>query len=148
MGTNYYLEWGQCEHCGLGGHRLHIGKGSSGFHGYLPGDPSLPEWQQGRGILNLPAWGGVIADVIDLEAGRVVDEYDDVVTLWRDVLTLIGKGASQLAYFREHGAENPAHGYVVFAELPRPRLAKWDEHRNLHAFWEADGYCFSTGEWS
>jgi hypothetical protein len=31
MGTNYYTEECQCDHCGRGGKRLHIGKSSAGW---------------------------------------------------------------------------------------------------------------------
>jgi hypothetical protein len=60
MGTNYYLHYPDCSHCGRGDEPIHIGKSSAGWCFQLRLHPNL-------GIDNLEEWGyrwtrGIIRD--------------------------------------------------------------------------------------
>lgn len=156
MGTNYYVRWGGCEHCGKGGEELHVGKSSSGFHGYLEGDPRLPEWWDGSRLATKDEWGRFVATA--LRNGAVLgDEYGGDGFGPNEFLSRIGKSDRQAKYLREHhapGSPDAMYGVWFWEITDLSKLPTWDgttwgwDHQQERLFWVADGYTFSTGEWS
>lgn len=152
MGTNYYVRWGGCEHCGKGGNELHVGKSSSGFHGYLEGDPRLPEWWDGSRLATKDEWGRFVNTA--LRNGAVlVDEYD--VEYGPNVfLSKMGSGERQARAYRERYYPGGPEISWFWEITDLSKLPTWsmaddsNQGQQDRLYWVADGYTFSTGEWS
>lgn len=137
MTTSWYLDLDVCPHCGRCEESIHVGQSASGFHGYLEGDPRLPDWWGDRPILTPQHWREFVAQAIELGA---VWRNDNGNAPEADPLTRIGRGGQQSHYLRQ----------AQFDEVPNvvnvpTHNGAYNPHR---MFWAADGYLFTTGEWS
>jgi hypothetical protein len=66
MGTNYYLLFDVCPHCGRPADKLHIGKSSAGWCFALHVEPSIPDHPK-----SLDDW----QRLWEQPANRITDEY-------------------------------------------------------------------------
>lgn len=67
MGTNYYVRFDACPHCGHSEDEYHIGKSSGGWCFSLHVDPD-------KGITTL----GEVMDIAD--KGKIYNEYGEIIT--------------------------------------------------------------------
>lgn len=95
MGTNYYLEFDRCPHCGRPQQRIHLGKNSCGCK-FL--------FQKSEFIKNFEDFKKMI------KQGTIVDEYDRVISE-QEMLEIIEESQGDLA---DTLAEN-IDGYDFYA---------------------------------
>lgn len=88
MGTNYYVEFRPCEHCGLRKKSIHIGKSSAGwkfhFRGYrqLGGlDDVYTNHPDDKVILSWKGWQQYLSQLEAENESDIKDEYGEVKTL-------------------------------------------------------------------
>jgi hypothetical protein len=148
--TSVYLHLDVCPHCGRSDNTegLHVGQSASGFHGYLAGDPVLPGWW--RGPVATPAdWLRFCNTAAEHGSIRWSDnngnrlaQPDTIV----DALDTVGLGEGMADWYRPRWwAEPPA---IWFTEVDWRNLPTIDHSRADRLWWVADGYTFSTGDWS
>ena len=75
MGTNYYLEFNVCEHCGKPEEVKHLGKSSMGWTFSFQGFRN--EYEQ-PDIICEADWRKTIGEALTA-GGRIVDEYGDII---------------------------------------------------------------------
>lgn len=127
MGTNFYAERLTCECCERPYGRLHIGKSSSGLHGYNERYPMTGDHGLRAEVVTVAQWRELLSQLE--ESGWVLrDEYGRATSVPL-VLGSIVRNDRQL----------------------KANVSYWDGryHGPLNEFtWTDEGYTFSTGEWS
>lgn len=126
MGTNFYARKPACRECGAAGPEIHLGKSSSGFHGYNKTYP-VPYGDYEAWLVTTPGEVVAFASVLKLAGWRLVDEYGNQF---------------EPAELLERVGRNPRQ-YEANLRWHDPRY-----HGPLEEFtWQSAGYTFSTGEW-
>ena len=112
MGTNYYLKFKPCPHCGLTKPEMHIGKSSGGWHFALHVEPE-------QGIKDLDDWRKLFsapAAVIRDEYGKLV-AIDEMIAIITDRKWLTKQKWTQREY-DENDAE-PGLNNLVRSKIER-----------------------------
>lgn len=92
LGTNYYLYYKPCQHCGLTRPARHIGKSSGGWCFALHVYPD-------EGIKDLDDWEGNLFAAVEAGDGEIRDEYGRDLTI-EELMSLITGRAWESGTFR------------------------------------------------
>jgi hypothetical protein len=109
MGTNYYLEYDECECCGHAPPKKHIGKSSAGWcfslHVYPPDIKDLDDWE----------------DLFCTDTNTIVNEYDEVLTP-DQMLDIIMNRDWGVEWTKER-LSSPPYGYIDWKDCFRKNFA-------------------------
>lgn len=95
MGTNYYVRYPACPHCGRRDEDRHIGKSSAGWKFSLRVYPE-------EGVNNLEDWRR------EWEKGEIINEYDEPVAVEKLLQSILERSHPRgLLSLAEHNDERP-----------------------------------------
>jgi hypothetical protein len=132
MGTNYYLEFDPCPHCGVAKERKHIGKSSGGWcfalHVYPPEITTLTDW---LGEFYKPDT-------------KIINEYGEVISIG-GMQSIITHRSWDLGWSEER-LKSPPTGFDSWKDFLKANYAEFGPNGLLRHKADGRSHCVGNGK--